>query len=547
VTSVDGRIARLYRGDGRLAVEEIEPGGEFWTLARTPLPDKDRFSSIAVHPSGRFFAAGNSTGVVFWELRTGSELGFVPLGYTQVTFEAGSGALWTNGGAGVWRWPVTAISDGFLLGPPQRWPKSAYVDSPVSVSHDGRTVAMPAGDGAFVTDATRSVLTTTRITSLQYVSSLAVSPDGRWLAMNSSGRPGTMVYDSKGETPAGLGGRPLGTTPYYRCAFSPDGRWLVTQNPNRHFWEVGTWKLAFTMDGNVPNAFSSDGKALAEIVEQRIRLIDLADRQVFAELDGPTRDIPDVVAFTPDGGQLIATDNGSPATVHVWDLRRIRRRLAEMGLDWNAPLAPAGVGAATQYLPLELKIDLGPELPRNLTIKPLLVQAYAQANAGKSRQAVASLRTALQTSPEDDEVLNTLAWMLLTGAPAMRDAAEALGLARRAVERAPERQEYRNTLGVALYRVGRTVEAIAELERSLAANEGRDDASDLFFLAMARHRLGDTSRARRDLDRAVRWLDAHTGQPAELKDFRSEAEAVLAGPPGELPVDVFAPVSIPSR
>jgi hypothetical protein len=47
-------------------------------------------------------------------------------------------------------------------------------------------------------------------------------------------------------------------------------------------------------------------------------------------------------------------------------------------------------------------------------------------------------------------------------------------------------------------------------------------------------------------DRAVRWRREHPNladpdRPKELDLFRAEAEAVLAGPGGELSADVFAP------
>jgi hypothetical protein len=61
---------------------------------------------------------------------------------------------------------------------------------------------------------------------------------------------------------------------------------------------------------------------------------------------------------------------------------------------------------------------------------------------------------------------------------------------------------------------------------------------------MARHRLGLTVQARDAFDRAVRWWreqtplpDSYAGEPAGL---RAEAEAVLAGPGGELREEVFA-------
>lgn len=62
---------------------------------------------------------------------------------------------------------------------------------------------------------------------------------------------------------------------------------------------------------------------------------------------------------------------------------------------------------------------------------------------------------------------------------------------------------------------------------------------------MAHHRLGQREAARDDFARALSWLSEQKGlseqYTRELADFRSEAEAVLAGPVGELPADVFAP------
>jgi hypothetical protein len=102
-----------------------------------------------------------------------------------------------------------------------------------------------------------------------------------------------------------------------------------------------------------------------------------------------------------------------------------------------------------------------------------------------------------------------------------------------------------NTMGVVEYRSCLYAEAVATLERSLAAGHGQDAGFDLFFLAMAHHRLGHRDVARGCLDRALRWLGEQKGLSAahakELSAFRAEAEAVLAGPPGELPSDVFAP------
>lgn len=141
-------------------------------------------------------------------------------------------------------------------------------------------------------------------------------------------------------------------------------------------------------------------------------------------------------------------------------------------------------------------------------------------------------------------VCNDQAWMLATSPARDRDSEVAVRLARLAVAVAPEVALYLNTLGVAEYRAGHLVEAIATLEKSLEASRGKSDAFDLFFLAMARHRSGESARANADFGRAVRWQQEHPQQSPkwaeELKAFQAEAEAVLAGPPGELASDPFA-------
>jgi tetratricopeptide (TPR) repeat protein len=164
---------------------------------------------------------------------------------------------------------------------------------------------------------------------------------------------------------------------------------------------------------------------------------------------------------------------------------------------------------------------------------------------GDSDQARGDREKAGALLPKDPLALNNRAWILATGSIVQRDPERAVVLARQAVALAPGQQMSLNTLGVALYRAGDYVESISILERSLAAGKGEFDAFDLFFLAMAHHRLGHADQARACFDRAVRWWTERKNLPAqhvqELTGFRAEAEAVLAGPGGELPADVFAP------
>ncbi len=61
-----------------------------------------------------------------------------------------------------------------------------------------------------------------------------------------------------------------------------------------------------------------------------------------------------------------------------------------------------------------------------------------------------------------------------------------------------------NTRGVVLYRAGQYADAVKVLGKSLEAGRGQFDGFDLFFLAMAQHRLGHREEARECLDRAIK-------------------------------------------
>jgi tetratricopeptide (TPR) repeat protein len=179
---------------------------------------------------------------------------------------------------------------------------------------------------------------------------------------------------------------------------------------------------------------------------------------------------------------------------------------------------------------------------------PALYELRSQVHdrMGHREQARADVARAEESPLADAQHYNNLAWRLATGAVALRDPEQALVLARKAVALTPGTAIYLNTLGVALYRNGHYAEAIGTLEKSLAASKGASEAFDLFFLAMARHKLGQLGPARADFDRAVAWRREHPNleQPdwyEELDRFRSEADEVFAAKRAELPSNVFAP------
>jgi tetratricopeptide (TPR) repeat protein len=185
---------------------------------------------------------------------------------------------------------------------------------------------------------------------------------------------------------------------------------------------------------------------------------------------------------------------------------------------------------------------------------PALYELRSQVHdrLGHRDQAKADMKQAAESPQAGADHYNNLAWRLATGPAALRDPEQALALARKAVALTPGTAIYLNTLGVAQYRADQYAEAIATLEKSLAASKGESDGFDLFFLAMARHKLCQLDRARADLNRALRWRREHPnpsqpGWSEELNMFQAEAEALLNAALPSLPADLFAPDQSASR
>jgi tetratricopeptide (TPR) repeat protein len=125
-------------------------------------------------------------------------------------------------------------------------------------------------------------------------------------------------------------------------------------------------------------------------------------------------------------------------------------------------------------------------------------------------------------------MLNNLAWRLATHANSgVRDPVYAIRVAERALKSAAQDERIWNTLGVAQYRVGKWNDAISALGKSMSLANGKSEAYNTFFLAMAHWQAGDHGLARQWYLRAVKWMEENTKENEELKRFRAEAEELM--------------------
>ncbi len=523
--SSDDRLLAADVTEAKLGLWEVADGHEYRTLVGDALHGKGEHYKGAISSDGRLLALGMADGVRFWDLASGKELAFLPLRFTgSVLFEP-SGALLTNGEAGLLRWPVQMdpASIGLVrVGPPQKLALPGSICE-IALSQDGRVIASAQFQGGLVLHADHPNQPV-RLSPHGDVRYIDVSPDGQWVATGSHNGTKVKIWEART-------GQLMQTLPVEagsRVAFSPDGQWLATSGEGARLWAVGSWQEGAPTGGGTVFAFSPDGKLLAvETNFGTVRLIDPKTGREYVRLEDPNQDRAHWLRFSPDGTQLVTTNNDSQS-IHVWDLRAIRRQLAEIGLDWNLPAYPVPA-RANDTKPFQVAVDLG-DLTRFFEVRTYEAQARNHERRQEYAQAVEAWQKVIALDPRHAPGHNNLAWLYVTGPAELRAADKALPLAQEAMELDPQSTAYRNTLGVVYHRLGRYQDAIARFEKNLQEDHPYA-ALDWFFLAMSYQQLGQTAKAKECYARArqVRTMEKNLSSQyvEELKNFQAEAEVLL--------------------
>ncbi len=331
-------------------------------------------------PDGRLVATGDRDGVRLWEAGTGRELAHLKAGHCEtVLFHPEGQRLITSSRWGLYRWPIRLDPghgpDAIRIGPPEllreyagsEWSNAAWMP-------DRQTLALidNANARVLLVDSSHPHPAWSRAVALgsgenDRMTSVAVSPDGRWLAVGGWFERGVRVWDLRRRQLDRIL-RPKGavSNTLFFIGFSPDGRWLISSThaagaTSYHFWRVGTWELGLRIDqerngsASHPPAFTGDGRLMAlGIAPDQVLLADAATGRELARLTTLRPVTPTPLVFSHDGTKLIART--SEKTVLVWDLRQIRDQLAPRGLDWDAPpypTAPDSRDAVGRHAPAE--------------------------------------------------------------------------------------------------------------------------------------------------------------------------------------------------
>jgi serine/threonine protein kinase/WD40 repeat protein len=338
--SHDGR--RLATQAGRtLTLWEVASAREYRTLPRGRAAGPDGHGGGDVSPDGRWLALGTVQGVRLWDLARGTELASLPAArVNDVRFHPSGRELFTCGPAGLSRWPVEVQAGVLRVGPPHKLPVTGSLTR-MGLDRDGHTLVVADwGSGGRVVDL-RNPNGDARSFRHPRADWAAVSPDGRWVATSTHHGFGNKVWEVATGTDRDL-------IPDNRAAtftFSPDGRWLVTATSTEFgIRAVGSWELTrqIRRDQGVDSpgraAFTRDGRVLAiTVTPSVVQLLDPATGRHLARLQAPDTDEISVLVFSPDGGRLVACSRIGNA--RVWDLRGLRERLREVGLDWDPPAA----------------------------------------------------------------------------------------------------------------------------------------------------------------------------------------------------------------
>jgi eukaryotic-like serine/threonine-protein kinase len=352
--SRDDRVIAASARDNMLQLWQVTAGEECRALVREADGGHPAYHDFAIQE--RLAAVAMEDGVGVWDVKTAAFLCQLPIGITRgVAFDySAPEALLTNGPGGVYRWPVQAEpkSARLRIGPPQRLPLPGN-EYQIAVSRDGQFVAQPAGEsGARV--LWRETGNVVQLAPHPDARSVAISPDGLWVATGTYNGFGARIWEARtGELVQEL----MPDVPCSVEGFSADGQWLVTRCPLPQLWNTRVWEKTAEHPGGAC-AFSPDGRVLAvETGAGVVRLLDPASGAELARLENPNHEKSSQISFSNDGA-LMATVGGESDPMYVWDLRKMRRKLAEFGLDWDLPAYPPE-NANWSHGALQLQVDLG--------------------------------------------------------------------------------------------------------------------------------------------------------------------------------------------
>jgi tetratricopeptide (TPR) repeat protein len=161
--------------------------------------------------------------------------------------------------------------------------------------------------------------------------------------------------------------------------------------------------------------------------------------------------------------------------------------------------------------------------------KALLVLAVHLQSTGRSAEAAKLYNRTLEIDPDNVVVMNNLAWIMCVDQGRYR---QALALAQKGLEIAPEYVDLIDTRGVAYYHLGEWDKSVDDFTTCirLSPQTAASGAASRFHLAKALDKLGKTGKAIDHLNQALA-LHSQTGglSETEIDDARRMLERLRKG------------------
>ena len=474
--SEDGQRIGWQFQSGSMKIAEWSPGHVIdlpWNSQNhTELP-----AGICIHPDGRLATVYSLAGCQLFDLETASVLHRIPLeGTLAAEFSDAGDSLVVLTRTAAMHWPIrNGVGEDtveFSMGPPLKVPVPSLQNGVIAAG--GRTALV------------RTTAVADRLTLLQLSDGAELWQAGESAPGLDVARPGPFavrrgwrasqaeVYDFRTGNKLAVLHVGFGAVP----SASPDSKYFVSTSLHQlQFWNPQTWQPldAIPLDAPVVGANAMfhplESLMVVRLMPSRLGLIDPATRNVIARIDELQDYWNTGNAFSADG-EYFTELSGDPGGARGWKLGRMRRTLAQHGLDWGRTDS-----AATQNSTTPPSADA--------TARPLVVRLKVtdavQPGPGDSLR---SARDELQATPSDPRLQNMVAWRLLLAPAELRNDIEALELARFCNAAVSDSAAYRNTLGLACYRNGLYAEAEQLLLKNLRTSRPEDLTLDLIILSM---------------------------------------------------------------